>query len=208
MARPTPETDADRPEDAVPALPGHVVALGRMARGVRDVSVVPDAADRARIASALGLDALRKLSMTGALEPEGARDWALEATLGATVVQPCGITGAPVTTRLDEPVRRRWLAAALRSPPPAAGSETEMPEDDETEPLPDAVDLGAVLVEALSLAVPAFPRAPGAALGEAVHAAPGTAPMRDEDARPFATLRARLDGRAGSGDADGASDED
>jgi uncharacterized metal-binding protein YceD (DUF177 family) len=52
-----------------------------------------------------------------------------------------------------------------------------------------------VLTEALSLALPDFPRADGAELGSQVYAADGVAPMTDEDAKPFAglaSLKAKL----------------
>ena len=68
------------------------------------------------------------------------------------------------------------------------GAEIEMPEDDTQEPLPEVIDLGAVMAEALALALPDYPRAPGAELGEAVFAAPGVAALRDADLRPFAAL--------------------
>jgi len=54
------------------------------------------------------------------------------------------------------------------------------------------IDPAAVMIEALALAMPLYPRAEGADLGEAVHAEPGVTPMRDADARPFAGLRDRL----------------
>jgi uncharacterized metal-binding protein YceD (DUF177 family) len=113
---------------------------------------------------------------------------ALRATLEAVVVQPCSVTLAPVTTRIEEPVLRRYMPDL---PMPDPGSETEMPEDDSLEPLPDAIDLAAVLAEALALALPPFPRAPGAAFGAAVFAPPGVAPLTDADASPFAVLRGR-----------------
>jgi uncharacterized metal-binding protein YceD (DUF177 family) len=63
-----------------------------------------------------------------------------------------------------------------------------MPEDDALEPLPETLDLARVLSEALALAVPEYPRAEGAALGEAVFTAPGQRPMTDTEAKPFAQL--------------------
>ncbi|RMD88409.1 MAG: DUF177 domain-containing protein, partial [Alphaproteobacteria bacterium] len=48
----------------------------------------PDAAERAQLARALGLSALRKLRLSGRLVAQGAADWLLEGELGATVVQP------------------------------------------------------------------------------------------------------------------------
>lgn len=144
----------------------------------------PDAEARAEIARALDVPEVRKLRLTGTLSPEGKRDWRLDATLGATVVQACVVTLAPVTTRIDESLTRRFLA---RMPDPGPG-EVEMPEDTDVEPLPETIDLGALAVEALELALPPYPRADGAEAGEMVFAEPGTTPMTDEDVRPFAGL--------------------
>jgi uncharacterized metal-binding protein YceD (DUF177 family) len=73
------------------------------------------------------------------------------------------------------------------------GAEAEMPEDDAVEPLPQTLDLGTVMVEALSLALPPFPRADGAELGQVLAAAAGVTPMTDDDAKPFAGLGALRD---------------
>lgn len=176
-----------------PRLPRQMHRLtGTARREPRDVALEPDPDARAAIARELDLLALRKFRLTGRLIPEGRQDWLLQADLGATVVQPCGLTLEPVTTRIDEPVTRRWMAN-----PPAVpeGAEVEMPEDDTAEPLPASIDLVAVAVEALSLALPAHPRAPGAELGQAGYAEPGVAPLTDDDVKPFASLaefRARL----------------
>jgi uncharacterized metal-binding protein YceD (DUF177 family) len=143
----------------------------------------------------LGVSGLRKLRFHGVLEPAGRRDWRLSAMLGATVVQPCVVTLAPVTTRIDEAVERLFLS---EMPQPEPGPEVEMPEDDRAEPLGTEIDLGAVMLEALALALPDWPRAEGAELTQSAFTEPGKAPMSDEDARPFAELRAlrdRLGGR-------------
>lgn len=157
-----------------------------------DFDVVPDAATRAALADELKLSHLRKVHFAGRLIPQGRADWALDAALGATLVQPCGVTLAPVTTRVDETVTRRYVAGHDEGDPP---DETEMPDEVDIEPLPATLDLMAVLTEALALAVPAFPRAEGAEMGAAVFAEPGTEPLRDEDARPFAGLRDALKGK-------------
>ena len=139
------------------------------------------------LAADLGVDGLRKVSLRGTLAPENRRDWRLEAVLGATVVQPCVVTLAPVTTRIDEPVLRRYLA---RMPDTPAGDEVEMPEDDSIEPLPETVDLEQVLAEALALALPLYPRAEGAELPPTAVTEPGKAPLTDADLNPFAALAA------------------
>ncbi|MEY3003917.1 MAG: hypothetical protein RLZZ491_1093 [Pseudomonadota bacterium] len=166
------------------ATPTELV-LARLSRsGETRFAIEPEAPERAAMATALGLGALRKLRFAGQLIAEGRRDWRLEGQLGATVVQPCVVTAEPVTTRIDEPVLRRYLADL----PEPEGDEIEMPEDDSAEPLPVSLDLMAVMTEALALALPLYPRAPGAELGEARFAAPGTPPLDDADARPLAGL--------------------
>ena len=151
--------------------------------------LAPEPEMRATLADKVGVSSLKKLRFRGTLEPQDHGDWLLEAALGATVVQPCDITLEPVTTRIDEPVRRRYVAALGQAELPA---EQEMPENVDEEPLPGVLDLEAVMIEALSLAVPAFPRSDAAALGEAVYTGPGADPMRDQDAKPFAGLRDAL----------------
>lgn len=149
--------------------------------------IEPDADERAALAAELGLSALRKLRFAGEMRPRGKRDWDLDGRLGATVVQPCVVTLDPVTTRIEEEVARRFRADM---PEPPAGAEIEMPEDDSLEPLPETVDLGRVMAEALALAIPPYPRAGDSALGAAVFTEPGQAPMSDAEARPFAGLAA------------------
>jgi len=167
----------------------------------------PEADIRAAIAEALDITGLRKLRFHGAIIADGGQDWRLDATLGATVVQPCVVTLAPVVTRLDLEISRRYMVSP---PEPEIGEDGEalMPEDDTIEPLGPVIDPAAVMIEALALNLPLYPRATGADLGEAVFAGPGVAPMRDEDARPFAGLaglREALDDKDPDDTPDGSS---
>lgn len=155
------------------------------ARAPTSFRLVPDAAGCADIAARLKLTALRKLRFEGEVRPEGRGDWRLQARLGATVVQPCVITLAPVTTRIETGVVRLYRADMPETPP---GDEVEMPEDDSEEPRPERLDLAAVMEEALALALPLYPRAEGAEMGEAVFAPPGAEPLREAEAKPFAAL--------------------
>lgn len=176
------------------ALPwSHPVALSELSgRKATRLTLEPDTAARAALAADLGIDEIRKLRFAVELSPKGKADWALAAQLGATVVQPCVVSGAPVVTRIDEPVMRLYLAD-YADPTVEPGGEVEMPEDDTAEPLPAVLDLGAVMAEALALALPLYPRAEGAALSSSNFTAPGADPMSDEDARPFAALKALKD---------------
>ncbi|WP_234417142.1 YceD family protein [Loktanella sp. Alg231-35] len=148
-------------------------------------AVEPTADERKAVAAELGIIGIKKLRFVGTLAPQGKTDWQLQAILGATVVQACVVTLDPVTTRIDEPLNRAYIAEVEE---PDA-SEVEMTADENREPLPATLDLAQVMIEALALALPLYPRAANANLGEAVFAAPGVAPMRDEDAKPFAGLQ-------------------
>ncbi|MEP1354939.1 MAG: DUF177 domain-containing protein [Tateyamaria sp.] len=155
--------------------------------------IVPDKSALSAMADMLELTSLRKVRFAGEVRAQGKADWLLTGTLGATVTQPCAVTLAPVVTRIDTPVRRVYLrdfADEIDAP------EVEMPEDDEVEKLGAWIDPDAVLIEALSLAVPDYPRASGVSLGETVLTEPGKAPLTDEAVRPFAglaDLKAKLD---------------
>ncbi|MBM2577705.1 DUF177 domain-containing protein [Jannaschia sp. Os4] len=168
----------------------HPIRLADLRGDATDVSLILDAPQAAALADRLGVDALRKVRLEGRLGPsEGG--WTLSARLGATVVQPCGVTLEPVTTRVEEPVAIRYLRdLPEESRGEGEGEEgVEVPEED-IEPLADVIDLGAVLEEALALAVPAFPRAAGADAVEMRAAPPGAAPLDDEAVKPFAGLAA------------------
>lgn len=146
--------------------------------------VRPDAQMTKLIAEEMGLSALRKLSFKGRIISIGDADWQLEARLGATVVQPCVVTLEPVTTRIDKDVVRKFIREFSHPDEP----EVEMPDDESSEPLGQWIDPAVTMQEALTLAVPDYPRKDDAELGTKVYTKPGEAPMTDEDARPFAGL--------------------
>lgn len=179
-----------------PALshPFRVAALS--SRKPTRFRIEPDAMTRRMMASELGLIDLPSFRFRGEITPSGARDFVLSAEMEAQVVQSCSVTLAPVPASIGETVRRRYLADWTEP----EGEEAEMPEDDTAEALPDVIDAGQVAMEALALALPLYPRAPGVELGEAVFAPPGVAPLRDGDLNPFAGLAAlkdRLEGGSG-----------
>ncbi|NNK77432.1 MAG: DUF177 domain-containing protein, partial [Litoreibacter sp.] len=90
------------------------------------VRFTPDAERMKEIAELLGLDGLRKMNMTGELKAIGRSDWQFKGHLGATVIQPCVVTLAPVTTRIEEDILRTFVSD-WQEP---EDSEVEMPEDD------------------------------------------------------------------------------
>lgn len=151
------------------------------------------ASERAAIAEELGLLGLSRLVFKGEIRATGSRDFLLEARLEAEFVQPCSLSLAPVPGKLAEVVRRHYTENWEE---PDA-EEIEMPEDDTIEPLPEVIDIGTVVIEALSLALPLYPRAEGVNLGKLVAAPEGAEEIADEKLKPFAglaALKAKLSG--------------
>jgi len=144
----------------------------------------PEAATLAALAEELGLLALHRLELVGEITPKSRDELELTATLKAVADQACIVTLAPVRAIIDEPVRRRYVAG-LTDPD---GDEIEMPQDDSLEPMPEVIDLFSIAAEALALALPLYPRAPGAEFGAALGAPEGVAPLTDADLKPFAGL--------------------
>ncbi len=182
------------PSDPTPPAFSHPMRVAALAtRKPTRFKITPNAAERAALAQVLDLLDLPKVTFNGELRPTGSRDFILEAQLTADVVQACSITLAPVPAAIKDTVLRRYLANWVTP----EGDEVEMPEDDTSEPLPEVIDLGDVLTEALALALPLYPRAAGAELGEAIFAEPGVEPLKDEALKPFAglaALKAKLSG--------------
>ena len=187
------ETPSD---SALPSLPFRVVSIA--GRSSTHVKFAPDAAARKAIAAALDLLDLPQFLFDGDIRPSGKRDLVLAGKLTALAVQPCSITLEPVRTRIEQPVLRQYLAD-FKVPD---GDEVEIPEDDTLEPLGEFIDAAQVAIEALALALPLYPRAPGVDLGTLVATPPGSAPLQDEDLKPFAGLAKLIDKAAKPGDKD------
>ncbi len=178
------------------SLPFRVTALSPRKPTRFDIVASPE--QRRALAQEIGLSMVEALSFKGEIRPMGRHDYSVVGDLQARIVQPCSITLQPVKTTISEVVNRTYLADFVVPD----GDEIEMPADDTIEPLPDVIDAGLVATEALTLAVPLYPRAPGAELRDAAFAEPGVAPLMDGDLKPFAglaALKARLDGQGGNG---------
>jgi uncharacterized metal-binding protein YceD (DUF177 family) len=162
----------------------------------------PDAALRRKIAEYLGILSVKAFRFKGTLTPSGRRDFVLEAELTAVIEQACGITLVPVKAEIIEKVVRRFVDD-FEVP---EGDEAEMPDDDTVEALEEVIDVGFQAIEALTLALPSYPRAPGAQLEESVFTAPGLKPLADTDLRPFAglaDLKAKLEDAQNTGNKGG-----
>lgn len=143
----------------------------------QDFDLRPDADARAALAAQLGISGLPALRMRGSVRAEGGDAWTVTGQLTARVVQPCVVSLAPVTTAINESLRRVF-SPHVRVPD---GDDIEMP-DDEIEPLGQFIDLAAIMTEALALALPMYPRADNAA------DLPEPEPADEDRQRPFAGL--------------------
>lgn len=171
--------------DSKEARPTRFRTGGLSPRKPTRFSYRPEAKDRAALATDLDLLGLSALELTGEIRPAGRDELLLEARLTARADQPCSVTLVPVPAVIDEPVRRRYVAG-LDLP---EADEVEMPEDDTIEPMPEVIDLAEIAAEALALALPLYPRAPGVEFAQALHAGDGVAPLSDTDVKPFSALQ-------------------
>ena len=142
------------------------------------------APERAALASLLGAKSVQKFRFSGKLEPLGKEGWRLQADLGASITQACVVTLDPVKSRIDVVVARNFLSDIDEET-------TEL--DDDTEKLVPLIDLGLIATEAAAIALPDYPKSPGAELAQTDFTAPGIEPMSDEDVKPFAGLKALRD---------------
>ncbi len=192
-----PNTPPSQPETAAPDHPpvlSQVFRSGALSmRKPTRFDLQPDAATRKAIAADLGLLSVAFFQFKGELRPAPNRDFVLEAQLSAWVDQPCVLTLAPVRAEIKEVVKRRYVSDWVEP----TGDEVEMPEDDTAEAIPEVIDVGGVAIEALVLALPLYPRATGAELGEVAATPPGAEPLRDADLKPFASLAALKDKMGG-----------
>ena len=119
------------------------------------------AGERSLLAAESGVSSIAKLRFAGEIKSVPPADWLLRAKLGATVVQPCVLSLAPVRTRIESSVERRYSPKNFA---PAPGSCVPMPDDENIEPITDEIDLLALIRESLVLELPLYPKQEGASL--------------------------------------------
>jgi len=160
------------------------------------------------LARFLGIEGVAALGFAGGVRRWGDKGWEVAGRLEAVVTQACVVSLEPVEERVDTAVVRRYMPGAEQLAPDTVelGPE-DLPADDadEIEGFGDSIDLAALMVESLALALEPYPRAPGAAFDGHLHAAPGVTPLSDEAMRPFsqlAALKQRLEAAKGGSSGD------
>ena len=146
--------------------------------------LVPRRSAAAAMAADIGAIEIKKLRFEGVVVSTGTSSWQLTGQLGATVIQECVVSLAPVKTRLDVKIVRNFTTEE------AAGttrSYAPVPELD-IEVVARSIDLAAVAREALLLELPIYPKIKGAEAKMSKFPG-GTGPEFHEDGRrPFASL--------------------
>jgi uncharacterized metal-binding protein YceD (DUF177 family) len=139
-----------------------VVRIDRLPTGGRSVEVELDEAQREQLAAALKLSSVEYFAASLTVVPlrGGLR---AQGKLNATIVQPSVVSFDPVTQVIDEAIDRVFLPAE-HGPPPTPGAEIFV--DLEDDDFPDhidgpEVDLSALLIETLALAIDPYPRLDG-----------------------------------------------
>jgi uncharacterized metal-binding protein YceD (DUF177 family) len=150
-----------------------------------ELSISPDATDRARIASWLEALEVPRLDATVRLSHEGDDVYRYDADFVAEVVQACVVTLEPVPSRHTGRVERHYrvVAKPSRRSSRDRDSEVEVGDDEDAPEVLSStlLDVAAPILEEISLSLDPYPRAPGVTF---------EAP-RDEDAgkeNPFAVL--------------------
>lgn len=139
--------------------------------------------DREDIARFLGILSLEFLSAQFVVNRSRKGDVELDGAIEADLTQACVVSLAPVPQHIAEEVHRRFVPGE-RSPAKKREAVVEADAEDPPDFYSSAgIDVGAVVLEHLALALEPYPRAPGVML-------PDSAKTSDDDlGSPFAVLK-------------------
>ena len=138
----------------------------------------------AKMAAEIGAIEIKKLRFAGVVVSTGTSNWQLAGQLGATVIQECVVSLAPVKTRLDVKVVRDFsteeTAGTTRAYAPVPNFDIEV--------VARSIDLASVAREALLLELPIYPKIEGAEVKPSNFSGGSEQELRDDGRRPFASL--------------------
>lgn len=156
----------------------HMFSVDRLGATPISLTIQADAAANKALAAYLSVNAVENVQAELTLRRWRKHGVSLEGHAGATIVQECVVTLEPLNTVIREEIKVRFLPAAHLQPAEDGGKEIII--DPMAEDPPEAfdgrtIDLGALIVEHLSLGIDPYPRVAGAALpGVADQAGPET----------------------------------
>jgi len=167
----------------------HRIKVADVPNSGLDVTIDVGAEDRGRIAGALGLERLDRLSIVATVKPWRGDGFRLDGRIEADVVQLCVVSLEPVNSMIEEPLSATFVRPSGPRRTEAVDVDFDALEEDPPEEIVGgAIDVGALAVEYLSLAVDPYPRAPSVRLeDEAPQLAGGDDGNRQRN--PFEDLR-------------------
>jgi len=162
-----------------------VIRFDHLPASGRELEVTPDTEALAAMAAVLKVTEVTAFhaSLTAVRLRGGIR---VQGRLTARIVQPSVVTFDPVPQDIDEAVDRLFVQGPDKPHNPAPGAEIFV--DLEDEDFPDhvdgnEVDLSALLIETLALAIDPYPRLPGESLDTL------GVDLADKEGGPFARLK-------------------
>lgn len=150
------------PSEALP-LPRPVTVSDVQHQG-RHVDINATEDECRAVAKALGIPGVKRLHASLDLRPFGKDGLAVEGSIDAAVMLTCVVTAENFEEVVDQPVRIRFSPDGVSPDAPIDIEEILADPDAEDEPdllTGNTVDLGAVVIEFMALALPAYPRRPG-----------------------------------------------
>lgn len=138
------------------------VALIRDARQMR---LTASADENRAVAEHLGLESVDNLQAVVTIRPWRRHGLGVDGTLSASIGQICTLSGEPMTTDISETFNERYYPEDRddKNRQTETVIDVEATSDYETF-AGDTVDLGALVVEYLTLAIDPYPKKPGATL--------------------------------------------
>lgn len=172
------------PEAATPLPLQRPVRVDAIKQRGTVISVQAEAGECAGIAHMLDLPSVESLEARYVLTRSGERV-RLEGEIKAELHQLCVVTLEPFPVSLVAPLKLDFAPEEPEAPRRKAGDdegeidiEVRLNEEDPPEPIMDgAIDLGAVTLEFLALALDPYPRKPGAAFTEPAPEEPPESPF-------------------------------
>lgn len=163
-----------------------VVKVDKIPAAGRVVTIETDAEQREALAERLKVTEVTDFSarVTATRFRGGIR---AQGEVRGTVVQPCVVTGDPVSQTIEEPIDRIFLPGRDAASEATAGAEVFVNLEDDDLPdyfEGDEIDLTDLVLELFALSIDLYPRKPGAELPE------GMAGDDPAELSPFAALKA------------------
>ena len=170
-----------------PSLPelSRPLRVDKVPAGGMQERIIARPAEKKALAVRFDLIDLPKLEAELNVDPTRGKMFAVTGTLKAEIVQLCGVTMEPLTTRIMDTIDVLFAPPAILDP--KAAPQVDLGCDDEVpEPIVDGhIDLGELVAQHLAIAIPLYPRKEGLpplALNL------GPAPTKKATHRPFEGL--------------------